>query len=584
MMRRNIYSVILSVSVLLGVCAVSSGQNLDPTVEVSRSYEGKLMEVHKPAIRMDVPDSVLRFDLEFDYSVSDSPYKGAYEFSPYAMEMRPASKYYDFRKFYLKAGAGYSLHPELDVIWSPSFRKPFRLDVYASNRSYVGNYWNIVRKEESDGTYSIGRQMNNGDESRHWKSFDLASKAGVAGRYDWEKARLGFDVGYRGIHQGKGVMTSGRSYNALEAEAYVGSKDRKDSSFGYHVSAVYHLGGDRLAFEDIEGTSVKTQDLDVDARMRFGFSNGDRLVLEAGFRAASTTGYLASGGGEFDVVPHYMMDRGRWRFDIGARISPVFRNLVDGGVYSYEEQMLYPDVRIEFMALRDALKLYIDLGGDSRMASYDDLLANDRRADFMYGRGVWNILDIEDESLSASLGADGRIGAHFGYDLKAGYSIMANALTDGLTVIDGILAPAVGYAAYDKAFAAASWLLDADSFRFDGNIRYTYAVFRNAESASGLFLPAALTGDLAMKYNWKKRLDVGLDCVFSTARKGSVKDVAADASIPGYADLGLSAEFSLNRKFSFWARGGNLLGMTIQRSLLYAEKGPYFTAGICLNL
>lgn len=583
-MKRNIYSVILSVSVLMGVCAVSSGQNLDPTVEVSRSYEGKLMEVHKPAIKMAVPDSVLRFDLEFDYSVSDSPYKGAYEFSPYAMEMKPAAKYHDVRKFYLKAGAGYSLHPELDVIWSPSFKKPFRLDVYASGRSYLGNYWDIVPRDEPDGSCSLGRIPKNGGESRYWKGYDILSKAGVAGRYDWGKARLGFDVAYGGIHQGNGVLTSARSYNVLDAEAYVGSKDSKDSSFGYYLSAAYRMGGDRLAFETSENLSVMTRDLDVDARMRFGFSNGDRLVLEAGFKAASTTGYLASGGGELDVVPHYMMDRGRWRFDIGARISPVFRNVVDAGAYSYEEQMLYPDVRIEYMALRDAMKLYLDLGGDSRMVTYGDLVGKDRRADFMYGRGVWNVLDVSDESLSVSLGADGRIGAHFSYDLKAGYSIMANALTEGLAVVDGVLAPAAGFSAYDKAFAAVSWLLDADSFRFDGNIRYTYAVFRNAESASGLFLPAALTGDVAMKYNWKKRLDVGLDCVFSTARKGSVLNGAADAFVPGYADLGLSAEFSLNRKFSIWVRGGNLIGMTIQRSLLYAEKGPYFTAGICLNL
>ena len=57
-----------------------------------------------------------------------------------------------------------------------------------------------------------------------------------------------------------------------------------------------------------------------------------------------------------------------------------------------------------------------------------------------------------------------------------------------------------------------------------------------------------------------------------------------DARVPGYADLGLEFEYVVNRKLSAWVRGGNLLGMTIQRSLLYAEKGPYFTLGICLNL
>lgn len=50
-------------------------QNLNPTVSVSRAYEGSLMEVHKPSQVMSVPDSLLQFDLDFDYSVFEKPYK-----------------------------------------------------------------------------------------------------------------------------------------------------------------------------------------------------------------------------------------------------------------------------------------------------------------------------------------------------------------------------------------------------------------------------------------------------------------------------------------------------------------------------
>ena len=37
------------------------------------------MEVHKPAQEMFVPDSLKRFDLDFDYSVFENPYKDASE-------------------------------------------------------------------------------------------------------------------------------------------------------------------------------------------------------------------------------------------------------------------------------------------------------------------------------------------------------------------------------------------------------------------------------------------------------------------------------------------------------------------------
>ena len=104
------------------VCAAAVAQNLDPTVVVSRDYEGKLMEVHKPKIEMAVPDSVLRFDLEFDYSVSDSPYKGAYDFTPYVLDMKPSPTYRHNSRLYLNAGAGYQFHPELDLVWSPALK------------------------------------------------------------------------------------------------------------------------------------------------------------------------------------------------------------------------------------------------------------------------------------------------------------------------------------------------------------------------------------------------------------------------------------------------------------------------------
>ena len=80
-------------------------------------------------------------------------------------------------------------------------------------------------------------------------------------------------------------------------------------------------------------------------------------------------------------------------------------------------------------------------------------------------------------------------------------------------------------------------------------------------------------------YNWKKRIYAGVDCAFATKRNVDLEGI----SIPGYADLGISAEYAMNRKLSLWLRGGNLLNMEIQKNIFFAEKGINFTAGICLN-
>ena len=52
-MKHNIFYYLFVAAFLMSYSA--SAQNLDPTVEVSRDYEGKLLVVHKPILDMAVP-------------------------------------------------------------------------------------------------------------------------------------------------------------------------------------------------------------------------------------------------------------------------------------------------------------------------------------------------------------------------------------------------------------------------------------------------------------------------------------------------------------------------------------------------
>ena len=92
-------------------------------------------------------------------------------------------------------------------------------------------------------------------------------------------------------------------------------------------------------------------------------------------------------------------------------------------------------------------------------------------------------------------------------------------------------------------------------------------------------LPPEFKAEAVAEYNWRKRIYVGVDCEF--ASRANTLDKAL--YLPYYVDLGASAEYVVNRKFSVWLRGGNLLDMEIQRNPLFAEKGINFTAGICLT-
>jgi hypothetical protein len=226
------------------------------------------------------------------------------------------------------------------------------------------------------------------------------------------------------------------------------------------------------------------------------------------------------------------------------------------------------------------------------MNTYASLLERNHHFDAEFGRGIWPLMDFSVERIGATLGFNGSV-SKFSYDLSGGYVNYSNAPLDAVVVSAPFAnggpeyLPGIGYAGYQKAFAAVALQWKSEDFRLDADVEYDH-IFGLKES-DGLFAPASFKGQVAIEYNWSKRVYAGVDCIFETERRGSVLDLrqsqqSYEAMIPGYADLGAYFEYAFSNSFSLWARGGNLLDMTIQRNPLYAEKGINFTVGICLNL
>ena len=556
---KKIY--ILSLLLAAGSLGYTAGaQNLDPTVEVSRAYEGKIMEATKPVRDVNVPDSVGTFRLDFDYAVFENPYRGAYEFNPYQMNMRPASAAYKPCTFYLKAGAGYRLYPELDVIWSPTFKNGFSLDVYANHHSYIGDYKTLA--------------LNGEEAGQTWNGYDLESKAGAAGRYDWKAGTFKFNANYYGL-AGKNLLRN-RSYDALDANLSIASNTDLATTFVYGVDLRYRYAKDKLNCAEIY-SDLREHLMSLDAYVGPLMKTKNKVLIYFGGELAAYNSVLNGVGGRLYVVPHYILKDGRWYVDAGVKLDAILPsyNTLDKLFASEKQQYVYPDVKVGFDAIRDALNIYAAVTGGAKMNTYASIVGQDHYSDYTYGPSMMNT-DVE--RVCTSLGLKGRITKKFSYDLRGGYAVSASVLLPTVVLLEDMLLPSVGYASFQKAFAAFDWRLDTDSFKFDGTLSYTKSL--NCKSVDNVVLPPAFSGNAALEYNWKRRIFVGVDCEFATGRKMFAVPVA----VPGWADLGLTAEYAYNRKLSFWLRGGNLCCMTIQRTPLYAEGGISFTAGICLNL
>ena len=574
---RNIFVI----SVFLCLSAVfAAAQDLDQTVEVSREYEGKLVEVHKPAIKMAVPDSVTRFALDFDYSVFENPYKGSYEFNPYLLNMKPSASDSGESTFYLRAGAGYQLHPTLDLVWSPKVSKKnsFNMDVYAAHRSFVGNYLTISPDFSSPENVVMTRIPKNEEGTHKWFGYDLLSKAGVAAKADFEKIALDFDAGYYGLVQQDREWL--RDYNAVDAGFGISSKPETVGSMVFDLDVAYRFGQDRIE-------SKLTENLvNLDFNIGPFFKGDHHLSFDFGSDLAFYSGAFSKTAGEVHLVPRYVFRKNNLDVNVGLRIS----KLLESG---HKEQYVYPDVNVSYNIIPMAMKVYFNAGGGNRFDSYSSLIAQNHHITHQM---LPSQLGYTIERVSVMAGFDGRITENFSYNLCGGYVNYANMMTYGLELVQSPRA-FVTYAECQKWFAALDWALDVEGFRFDGTVSYGHyfgskGVFENGYGSTAVLRPAALTGDVAVEYNWKKRIMAGVDCEFSTGRTGGVSFAEPgtdlipirDAVIPGYADLGIYAEYATARNLSFWLRAGNLLNMAIQRNPLYAEKGVYCTVGICLNL
>lgn len=572
--------------------AAAFAQGLTPTVSVTRDYEGKLLEVDKPSLKMDVPDSLYKFRLDFDYSVSSNPYKGSYDFHPYLQDIRPEARVETPNCFWLRAGAGYTLNPEFGMIWAPRFKGAFGMDVYAFHDSYFGKYRPVV---SSDGILAPEK----GSKDR-FKGFDSHTRAGISGRYDWDKGMMNFDVAYLGIAAKDNFAV--RNFNSLNVYARIGSNSDEAVYFYYDASLRYRYGGQGIS---AVGSSTPVMDCVSEhnflAKATLGpvLSYWHGILVDLDARVVTYGKTLDSHAGKMSITPKYMYRHGRWNVEAGVKVEGFLRpegaSALGSAFNQRKSQIVYPKVNVHFTAVEDYLDIYARAGGGGDIHPYSEVMESNHWLTPDFARGGAALLDNSVERVSAALGFAGNIASRFSYDISGGYANYANGLVDRVVTDGTSVLPGFGYMDYHYAFARLDYAFNSEDVEFHGSVNYRYTNIFARKSGAGLdacFEPARFAADFSLTYNWKHRIYAGVSVDGAIARRGRVLDLTDSdpatnlsvASIPGYADLGVSLEYWATKKLSVWAKGGNLLNMSIQRCPLYCENGINFTLGICLKL
>lgn len=556
---------------------LSAGQDLNPTVEVTNSFEGKTVDAVKPVQKMDVPDSLYRFDADFQYSVLSNPYKGGYDFSPYLLDMKPGASADPGRKLYLKAGAGYTLNPFLDFVLSPSLKAGgLGLNVHASHRSYFGDYYGIGLSSDADA-------IRLEEVSSSWSGHDMLTSFGVDGRYDRPKASFTFGVGYYGIHTENLLQTA--EYNGLDLNAGVHSSPSAGSRFFYSADLKYRMAGDKLPLVDFDN-SLTAGDFSLRAEAGSELRSGGKVSLEAGTDITTFSKLFSAQTGHFFLTPKYVRSGEKVNFQLGAKVDFAING--GDGYMGYrlgkrKGQIIYPDVRFDARLIKDRLDFYALATGGLDNNSYSSLKDRNHFFSFTSVSADGPMVDNTVTQVDVRAGLRGNFAGAFRYDLSAGYASYEGYVTDNV-LYDGTSAmPLLMYNDTDVIYASLRFMLDTERVLVGGRVDAKKTGLYD-DGMPG-FGPAPLSGDIRVRYNWNKRIYAGFSVEAASLRKGYMTTADEQVyEIPGYADLALEAEYAVTRRFSVWATAGNLLGMPVQRTPLYAEKGVKLTAGVCFNL
>ena len=539
---------------MMALCAPLSAQNINQSVQVTNDYVTRFADFQKQGPVLFVPDSLYRFDYSFDYSVFETPYKGSYEFSPYRISVTPEARLYDGSKFFLRLGAGYTIHPQFEMAWQMLQTPDFAIGVFAEAGGYAGRYSRRGVAESFSG-------------------HDLNGRIGLGGQYLRPAVRLSYHFGYEGIFAGEGgaepYFRSG--FSSVIAAGRIQSRERPGNQMFYDIDLQYRYSSDGGRSEGQVSASGENN-------LRVAVSAGPvlaskyRILIDGLFELESLRGddyyKVADSHGELfggmrmaslgSIKPHVDFLLGPVRLDAGVRVD--YSKGTEQGAFSVS-----PDVTAR-MALLDAdMELVAGVSGGQYIQSHYAVKQLNHFA-FMMGSSA----KISREKLHVRAGLQGHAASRLQYELEAGYVSyqgMPLASLYGVLPVD-----------YNAAYVQGRFSWRGPRLELDADAKYSYLRLNTLCAA---FAPPAFVGELRGRYNWENRTWAGL---FVEAQSSRLSLASDGVWIPWFANLGLTFEYRIDARWTFWAEAGNLLGMAIERAPGFIEKGQYGTVGFSLKL
>lgn len=550
----------IAYAALFAPAASAQRSSLDHTVTVSNRYVGTLSETEMAVQPTVIPDSLLQFDLNFDYTGFEQPYKGSDFFNPIHTELDMQTRAYDGKRFDMTFGAGYAVPILLDLSAVLKQKGRFKIGVSALNKSFWGMYRTFDKVDGEVLPYN----------DRNIPGYDSRSKVAFDGRLDWERSHLLLNVGYDGLHSSLSEFGSFGNYNG----AFAGLKYRyrSDKAFRMGVDFDYNFGycnQDKTSSDADLMENVYKAALD----FQFALGNGHLLELDADFNMTDCfNANPSSAGGSFcgyniGLSPMYYFS-GSDKLYFGIGVSLLYSGSVANVDRGANALTGFPFLKFRWKAVGDCLVFYADSHLDGEVWG----VGSGYRANTFY---------VADENkcivknYKADVGLGGSLAGKFVYDLKACYSNVQNAPLFKIGSMEPyqVHSTSIVHAANLRSVdAAGKIMLNFGGFSLKADALYHWFF----EKANMEIVPSELEISGDVRYNHKGRFYIHAGALYRSSYK------SCGMTLPGYVDLKAGLGFNFRRSFGVFLEGSNLLGSSCWTVPLYSHVGQEVMLGIKL--
>lgn len=569
-------------------------RKIDPTVEVKKDFEGKLLEIHKTKLETSIPDSLNSFNLNFNYTIFNKPYKDMYEFNPLPSARIHSPVAERHPRFFARVGLGYPLNPNAEVYYQPDLnKKGGNLSVTRHSlllKGYYNALWDkrglVEMRPEGGDVYTLKKAdekatanhsvMGALAEYRHnWGGGELSTGVHFSSNY---YTYYGLNKMYRSVQD-----SCSHTFNTLGVHFNIGSVNAKatGAKFNYKLNLLYRHTSDWISGAGFTPTQKGHFREDfVKAEGEFGptFGRYNQFLVGVNSETVLYGGLASSNAGILEFIPQYKFEKGRFRLNAGVRISISYSNLE--GTHKYHN-VFSPQANVSYEVVPRNLWIYAVADGGNELNSYSTLLE----------RNKWlvpmNVPKTGSVPFRLTGGFKGKVFDKLSYNVYVNYT-RHSGLLQFINALTATQYFGTGYSNHNEFSAGGE--LNWQTKVFSAGAKIKYSSYSKGTEASGMpegLLPsgyAPLEGYLYGEYNWRERIYFGANLYFRNAAPFHLNaPFIKETRMEGFANLGVHAKYVINTNFAVFIQGGNLLNADIQYHPYYLEKGINFGAGLTVK-